>query len=52
MFNFCSKMGSLLSISETYVVHVRDIFIDLRLDRKLLPAVMYVPTDTAVPWLL
>lgn len=52
MFNFHSKMGSLLSISENYVVYVRDILIDLHLDWKLLSAVMYVPTDTAVPWLL
>lgn len=51
MFNFQSKMSSFLSISESYLVYIRDTLIDLHLGSKSLFSVIYVPTDTAIPWL-
>lgn len=44
-------MSSFLSISESCLVYIRDTLIDLHFGSKSLLAVIYVPTETAIPWL-
>ena len=51
MFNFYSKMGSLLVLLNYIQVYVRVILIEFHLDWKLLLAMIYVPwTVSAIPW--
>lgn len=51
MLNSHSKTGSLLSVSESYLVSIRDTFIDLRWNWKSSLAEISVPADPAVPWM-
>lgn len=52
MLNSHSKTGSLLSVSESYLVSIRDTFIDVRWNWKSSLAEISVPADPAVPRLL